>query len=294
MNIIPSAKNDYTLVCENNNFLLDHFDNCIKIYEDETSPAKKIWMDNVKSIENGKFIIVGVDPYYLPYDPVYHKFHAFHTLIFCGYDKTSREVYIIDVGERVQYKGKIALQDFLLARNSENPKSESHISGAPINNVYFEVNAIDNASVHYKLSIIQTLERLYDYFNSLEDATKKTHGPRGLLEFANKLSFTNNTLDMEIINKLYTELYGITCRKRLISLYLKIMKDGFGFDTSKTNEKMTEIISKWEITYNLLIKIKILQNDDLYRKFLSCFKDSIQYEIKMKDGIQDSLYRIKE
>ena len=291
----PRFSNTYYIKYENDQeLLIGLFNNYIKFNYNQNDSATDVWKRNIASLEKGKPVIVGVDPYYLPYDTNYRKIHTYHMLILCGYYKTSKEVVVIDVGERVKYKGTVSLNQFILARNSVNPKGENLFSGTPINNSYIEMDMINSRQVDYRLLIIQTLENALKYFMDFEEDIEKGHSTKYLFAMMEKLTFADASLNVKIIDKIYNDIYILTCKKRLFSLYLEITKQKLNIDTQKANNKMMKIIFNCEIIYNLLIKVKFSQSDKTYSKFLYYFQNTMNLEMELKDDIQELLDMTKK
>lgn len=275
---------DYFIVYDNR-ILLGTYDDILSCYDDTNADALQIWERNKASMYNLTPVIVGVDTYYLPYDINFNKIHSAHMIIICGYDELSQEVMIIDVGERAQYKGQISLTDYLLARNSINPKGEGFYSGFPISNTYIDVSSINSGSINYKELILSTFDNILEYIINLEDKNPKCNNLMQLLLSASKLSFDDNIMNDDILDKLYADIYYIARNRRLFVLYLKHMKEIYLFDVNIVMRKVIEIVEKWKIAYNLLIKVKLSHNEKTYRRFVECFSNALNLEIGIKKDI---------
>lgn len=86
-------------------------------------------------------VIVLVDVYYLPYRQEYRKYHASHSIFLTEYKASEKSVRIVDWYSPYFYKGVVMLEDFIKARNSDNPKDINPFSGFSIKNYWYKIVA---------------------------------------------------------------------------------------------------------------------------------------------------------
>ena len=116
--------------------------------------SEEIFNDNISKIP----IIVLVDVYYLPYRKEYHKYHASHAVLLVGYDESMDFVEIIDWYGPYFYIGEIPYDEYLNARNSDNPNDVNPFSGFKINNYWYKIGV--ECKIDIKKNLIENLNGL--------------------------------------------------------------------------------------------------------------------------------------
>ena len=101
--------------------------------KDDERDGETVLDENLERVTEGCPIITCVDGYYLRYFSYYKEKHCRHNLILTG-KGTSDNVTVLDWYTPHFYCGKIARDEFLMARESSNPDDGSIYSGSPIRN----------------------------------------------------------------------------------------------------------------------------------------------------------------
>ncbi len=104
---------------------LDRYDGLrrsgFSVEEIETDNSAEAWHETRRLLDEGKPVIVFVDPYYLPFWPL--KTHTLHTLLVYGYDDRD-QVWVMDGFNAISFAGPISLADYLSARESKDTADE--------------------------------------------------------------------------------------------------------------------------------------------------------------------------
>ena len=183
-----------------------------RTYYNENIDGNQVCNDNLKYIyKNEKPIIVGVDPYYLPYTSNYRCKHASHTIILCGYDLKKGNVYIIDWYKTWYYKGKLDIKTFIKARNSKNEKDSSFYSGTPICNNWATIKKIPNISEDKLFGETVKLAKSYYYNFSEEGIISALFSLQGCIKLLE---------DESKYNDLYFGMYTLHNRKKIFMEYV--------------------------------------------------------------------------
>lgn len=142
-------------------FLPEYADKDKRIYYPKNTDPIEVFKENISMVnDKNTAIIVGVDLFHLPYLEYYHKKHGSHTFIMCGADIDDNRIDIIDWYEPWFHKGSMDKDEFLLARNSENPKDEHIYSGKPIRNNWTHISRNGwDADPQYLISSIFKLSK---------------------------------------------------------------------------------------------------------------------------------------
>lgn len=123
----------------------------INIHRYTSSSGKTAWNRTKQILDSGNMAVCAVDIYYMKYHRYYMKEHAIHYVNVTGYDEENNLVEIFDRYKTTgsDFEGEIDLEEFILARQSENPLELSYegITGIAINNLWVEVNIPKDFSV---------------------------------------------------------------------------------------------------------------------------------------------------
>ena len=98
-----------------------------------------VWKENLEVLKFGMSFIAIVDVYHMWYRNEYQKVHGSHAIIVVGYDERGEKVKVIDWYDPYYFCGEISLKEFLLARNSDNPKCNNPFSGIPVVNEWIYI-----------------------------------------------------------------------------------------------------------------------------------------------------------
>lgn len=239
--------------------LLPEYSNFVKrIYYDDIISAEDVFRANINFIvKNKKPIIVGVDTYYLKYASNYMKNHAIHTLIMCGYDSLTDDVYVVDWYAPWFFKGAVKKEDFVKARNSKNEYDGTIYSGTPIKNNWAYVENI--LSLKNPENLLYTALKLSfnQYYSGLDNVG--ILGVNALKCFKEDI----NTIDSINFGKIYYQFYTAIKRHSFFKQYLENHLDYCNNDivleivdlTSKSIATL-EIISMLLLKQSKLITIR--------------------------------------
>lgn len=231
--------------------LLPEYSDCIRrIYYDDSVKSEEVFIDNVNFIINNKMpIIVGVDTYYLNYASNYKKNHAIHTLIMCGYDSLTNDVYVIDWYAPWFFKGCVKKEDFLKARDSKNECDGTIYSGAPIkNNWAYVEKSIPLIKIEDLLHRVLMLSSK-QYFSDACD--NEVVGIKALMCFKEDITGIDSVNYSNIYYQFYTAIKRHYFFKQYLENYLDYCYDEFIF---KIISLMNRSISTLEIISMLLLK----------------------------------------
>lgn len=223
-----------------------------RIYYDDTVNAEDVFKDNMNFVlKNNMPIIVGADTYYLNYASNYMKNHAIHTLILCGYDSVTDDVYIIDWYAPWFFKGTIKKADFLKARQSKNEYDGSIYSGSPIRNnwAYIKKDIMEKNKKKLLDTVIKlSFEQCYNPSNSVDEAFTGIEALKKLSEDVSKGGY----LDYEAI---FHQFYGMIKRHSFFKQYLvNYSNSEKDYSITAVIESLNNTISMMKIVSMLLLK----------------------------------------
>lgn len=230
--------------------LLPEFSHFVqRMYYDDTVDAEDIFNDNINFVlKNNMPIIVGADTYYLNYASNYMKNHAIHTLILCGYDSVTDDVYIVDWYAPWFFKGTIKKADFLKARQSKNEYDGSIYSGTPIRNnwAYIEKDIVVKSKKELLDTVIKlSLEQCYNPCNSVDEDFIGIEALKKLSEDMGK----DECLDYEAI---FRQFYGMIKRHLFLKQYL------VNYNNSEKDNSITVVIESLNNTISIMNIISML------------------------------------
>lgn len=271
---------------ENVRSLLPSCGNIVERYQCEDRDAKDVFMENIEYIvQRNEPIIVGLDSYYLPYTINYNKVHAGHTALLCGFDLHKEEVYLIDWYAPWLYKGSVALNDFLEARDSQNPYDGSLFSGTPIKNNWACIKDIKEKDVHQLFNEVIELSKAQYYCESKE----KKQGVEALIGMKEWTQKCSSESDFALI---YEEMYiGVKRHKFFMGTLQEYSKHDDSLVLQEMIEKQRVIINKWDVIWMLLLKLKSKSAERTKIRLLDYFEDLIDAENEFRKYIiKSSVY----
>jgi len=264
---------------ENARTLLPPYSDQVKrYYYDSDADPKEIFTQNIRTINlSGNPIVVGVDVFYLPYTPYYHKNHAIHTQLLCGFEAAQECVYITDWYEPWFFNGTIPKSEFLRARNSDSPYDGSIYSGTPILNNWAEIQTEGlNASPEelLKLNLELTLKQ---YFSS--DASMGLEALKTL-----RVCLSSNVRSLAAFKKLHDDLYIAIKRHRLLKQYLEIFHEySSHIDVSSEIVLLNADIEVWDTILMLALKASMIDSALTRNKLVSNLNIIIEKETNLHE-----------
>lgn len=237
--------------------LLPFFSDRVKRYYLKDAKGDDVFWDNVDLVKSGVPIIVGVDSYYLSYLPYYMKSHGRHTIIMSNYDENDDTVEVVDWMSPWFFKGKVNRDEFIAARDSQNPYDGGVFSGKPILNNWAEV-LNENFCWDAEKLIRNTAElSLEQYFYPVQKDDDAFEGLEALKFITSLVSMIENELTVEaqqhFLKKLHGNLYKLNCRRTFWSDFLHQAYELKGDECfSKMCSNTELVIGEWE---KLLYKI---------------------------------------
>ena len=236
-------------------------------------------------------IIIDVDICYLNYDKHYHLDHCLHSILFCGID--GENAYVVDVGERISYRGTISFDDYKKARTSSNPKCDNLYSGQPIEcrETYIEPEIV--AHVDYRNVVLCNLLEVQKYYKTKGYGIDNVH----LLDkMFHRLIEREEKLTDEEIEEMYYQLYSINRKRKLFLLELKMIEEKWPeISTSLIRHTMEEILQCWKSILSILLKLRFVRNHTKsYQKIseyinnsyskeedINCLLDQLVYDLNI-------------
>lgn len=245
-----------------------------EIQEDKVEVFKK----NIEYMKNNdEAIIVGLDTFYMPYATNYHKNHAIHTAILCGYNLDKKVVYLIDWYEPWCFKGEIELDVFLQARDSKNEYDGTIFSGEPIMNNWARLSCVNRVDKEILLNqLIEKTKTQYFY------KCKEIRGTEALKKIIEMLQSESN-IEYE---KLHEALYTVGKRSNFFREWLIQYNND-------NNEKINEIICllekyarEWDVLLILLVKQTRKMSDKTNDRIINKFKAMIELDEKLDKALK--------
>lgn len=186
-------------------------------------------------------LIVGVDTYYLRYASNYQKNHAAHELILCGADLDRQVVYVIDWYKPWFFRGAVAIEEFLQARESLNEYDGSIYSGKAILNRWTYISDFDvmPPAILLRENISLTNKQFYD----------------DKLIFNKVFSYLLNSHDLIFWRRAYAQLFIVFKRIVLfvycLNQYNIYLKSNL---IKKYIESMNDYIDIWKILLSIILR----------------------------------------
>lgn len=284
-----NQKNDDVYTVYGSRSLLPSLETNVKrlYFDDKLEMVTEVFMQNVEYLDKNELpIIVGVDTFYLDYAINYQKNHAIHTLIMCGYDLDKSEVYVIDWYKPWFFKGIIKLEDFLKARNSENPYDGTMFSGEPIKNNWAFINKLEPEPVNKLFSeLIKTCIKNY-YEKDEHDYIKK--GIEAFYAVKEKLL---NSDDIKIYGDFYKRLLKISKRYKLFREALISYRNK---SESKDVDEVLEIINRQIDNWDILLMVILKGSMKLTEKIKDRVSQNFDVLINHEELLKQAIYKIQK
>lgn len=260
----------FSFVKNARSFLPEYADKDKRIYYPEGIDPLDVFKKNVKMVNDNKTaIIVGADLYYLPYLEYYHKKHGAHTFILCGADIPNNKMQIVDWYEPWFYKGEMDVEEFILSRNSENPKDEHIYSGTPIRNNWTEISRDGwDATSDHLISTVLKLSR-QQFFESDND--------NGCLCFGRIIAllekFANDENDhRNVMKSIHLGLFDTLKRFQFIKQYLEIAQK-YNCDSAAMIESIDKYIAIFDSTLMLIYKTTMVNSAKTIERVIGRLKE---------------------
>ena len=259
-------------------FLPEYASKDNRIYYPEGIDPIDVFKENVKMVnDKDTAIIVGADLYYLPYLEYYHKKHGAHTFILCGADLENYKVQLVDWYEPWFHKGEMDTDEFILARNSENPKDEHIYSGTPIRNNWTEISRDGwDAFPSHLISTVLSLSR-EQYFETSDNNGCSCFGR--IIELLGK--FANDEKDhRSAMKSIHMGLFDTLKRFKFLKQYLHIAQE-YNCNSEKAIEIIDKYVAYFDSTLMLVYKTTMVNSSKTFERVIGRLKelDNIHEEI---------------
>lgn len=132
------------------------------IYGDD---HRNIWKRNQKQIFKGCPVIIGVDPFFLPYHAQYGSSHGAHAVVLYGFDDERQRAFLLDEG---CFNGPVDYQQLHRARLSENSWNFSINTGEALRYASLTLSVTGWPVVSNSLIDLHLQESM-NYFESFDD-----------------------------------------------------------------------------------------------------------------------------
>lgn len=280
---------DYDLSAKS---ILPSYDDNVKRIFKETRNCYDVWKDNLSLIQKDFPLIVGVDSYYLEYLPFYKKSHGKHTIILSGYDD-NEEVDIVDWFSPWFFKGKVAMKQFLDARDSNNDFDGGIYSGRPIYNNWAVISRDGGNADRTKLikeTIDISIKQYYAPDRKEPDAYYGINAISYLLDMLAEI-IDNQVLaedQKEFLRVLYNNIYLHNRRNYFFKFYLEQACKLNGYDSVLNDavNEMNTIYEQWEKWLYLGIKCQYKVNENNMNRLLSNMKNMYEIEKNYEDVLR--------
>lgn len=225
--------------------------------KDDERDGETVLDENLERVTEGCPIITCVDGYYLRYFSYYKEKHCRHNLILTG-KGTSDNVTVLDWYTPHFYCGKIARDEFLMARESSNPDDGSIYSGSPIRNNWAIIER-DGWNQHREDLIYENLSlSLEQYFPSDPKEKDILYGVRVYQKIRDDLSqivLLEQKVRCSKLRYAHKELYQSVKRKYLFSYFLRKISEKVNRNlVGEAIEYMQGLIAGWEKFMTVLLK----------------------------------------
>lgn len=259
-------------------FLPEYASKDNRIYYPLNVNPLEVFKENMEMVNNNKTaIIVGTDLFYLPYLDYYHKRHGSHTLILCGSDIDNNMVDIVDWYEPWFYKGKMDKSEFILSRNSLNPKDSHFYSGNPIRNNWTEIsrNGWETQPEHLIRTVLQlSNQQFFETDNNGHLCFKKII--KILEDFAN-----DNGTHKEIMKTIHMGFFQVSKRFKFFKQYLEIAQR-YNCKSEVIVISLEEYICIFENLLMLLYKMTMIDSTNTLERAIE--------KLRMLDKMHDRIY----
>jgi len=155
----------------------------------------------IDSIDNGNYLNVSYDPYFIPHTEAYQSWHQEHSIFVYGYDKESMQFYVADFFKNFKYSYELVSFD--------------QMNEAMDSSIFEEIDQLFH-TLHY-----QNVQYTFDIHLFLKDLNNYLCSERTILNY--EISSLN--YDEYIRIKDGYVFYGIYCYEALINELRKIEQD---------------------------------------------------------------------
>lgn len=228
-----------------------------KVFSSEES--EKVWFENKKMLENGMPIIALVDVYYLCYRKEYQTLHGSHAVIVVDYYENNGCVKIIDWYEPYFFIGLIKLKDFLMARDSKNPKCSNPYSGRPIFNEWLYVFP-NKYKVTKEACLLENLSLSLEVNN----VGNEIYGTNSIKQIAKLIE---NNPNEKFFGELHENFFPIG---RLCNLFFSNIQEVIynDVDMKKYQSNLLDYENKFQELLFLILKLSVKTKKESYEKLL--------------------------
>ena len=161
-----------------------------------------VWQENLEVLKSGMPFIAIVDVFYMRYRNEYRKVHGSHAVIVVGYDVRGEKVKVIDWYDPYYFCGYICLKEFILARNSDNPKCNNPFSGVPLTNEWIYIYP-QECEIKGEICLIENIR------NSLLYKVSDSYTTFGVESIKNLIDLMKLNTDGEFYRLLHNELFPL-------------------------------------------------------------------------------------
>ncbi len=269
--------------------LLPRFSSKVRRFHYDGESAEEIWEMNRKTVEGGTPIITGVDSFHLSYLPHYQTNHARHTVILGGYEPKGDLVHIVDWFSPWFFKGGIAREGFLVARNSENAYDGGIYSGSPIRNNWAELDGDGWGEEGVSLirdNLLLTRRQFYERHEGME--LNGIYAIEELVDVMEQLKMEPMEDHSIVFKKMHYDLYNVNRRRDFFKLFLtaanqKTRNEAFG----KAAERLTALYDDWEKLLFQMIKYCYRRKEDGLNRLMAGFGDVMVKEWRFKEDLDE-------
>lgn len=262
-------------------------------YEYEDGITERVWKENLRLVQSGEPIIVGVDSYNLEYLPYYRKSHGRHTVVLDGFDEQTKMVSIVDWFEPWFFVGQVPLKQFLEARSSMNDYDGGIYSGIPVHNNWARVKRF-NVDDDCKRLIRTQLKMSYEQYFLEHSNGNEYNGCFATIQLKKILESAESNLKSEekkeLLKNIHSSLYIINRRRDLFSL---LVKEAYQeVQSSKMLlllDKTKEFFKIWETYIYKVIKSYIKYKEGNLYKLVDELDNVIKFEAEYKGVLKDAL-----
>lgn len=181
------------------------------------------FISNINSLP----VIILVDVFHLPYRHEYQKYHASHAVFLVSHDIAEKTVTIIDWYSPYFYKGIISIEDFILARTSDNPKDINPFSGFAINNYWYKIEKKDFTSNVLEIILINIDEMKTSSANEKKGVYTGCFAFKQIVDYMRKCLSSNEAPLSEICKHMHNELFVFYRASILANKYFEEAKKIF-------------------------------------------------------------------
>lgn len=283
MNVENDSDINFSFVKDSRSFLPEYAEKDKRIYYPEGTDPIDVFKENVKMVnEKETAIIVGADLFYLPYLEFYQKRHGAHTFILCGADTENNKVQIVDWYEPWFHKGEMDTEEFILARNSENPADKHIYSGTPIRNNWTKISPDGwEAPPDHLISTVLRLSR-QQYFESGDNNGCLCFGR--ITDLLKK--FANDENDhRDAMKSIHMGLFDTLKRFQFLKQYLEISQK-YNCDSDAIIEKIDKYISIFDSTLMLIYKTTMVNSAKTFERVIGRLNELDKFHEEIYEALK--------